>query len=131
MDNKVKTDEKINFLATFFSLFKAEIVDLKVEEDAVRGKIHWLDDQDEQEFLWRNTMLFENIQITKTLCEFLIAQDLLNGDRIVLSETNLIKRLISEYWTQQDAETSINSLYSCEVKMIDDDEETDSFFIHF
>ncbi|MFT3945673.1 MAG: hypothetical protein QM763_01765 [Agriterribacter sp.] len=66
-----------------------------------------------------------------TLCEFLIKNHLVHGDRIVISESELKTKLLELGWNKNEAQENINYLCSVEIKMVDDGEETDSFFIHF
>jgi hypothetical protein len=67
----------------------------------------------------------------KSLCEYLIKNNLIKGDRIIITESELQKRLIELGWDICEAQKNIDGLLSVEMKMVDDEEETDSFFIHF
>ncbi len=49
----------------------------------------------------------------------------------MLSESNLLTKLTKEGWKEDEAKETINLLCSIDVKMLDDGEETDSFFVHF
>jgi uncharacterized protein YaaW (UPF0174 family) len=56
---------------------------------------------------------------------------LIDGDKIIATENDLLEMLKKEGWNNVDAEETINALCSLDVKMIDEGEETDSFFMHF
>ena len=65
------------------------------------------------------------------LCDYLYNHNLINGDGVIISEIELLSKLMSVGWNKNDAKKSIDYLCSIDVKMLDNNEETDSFFIHF
>ena len=66
----------------------------------------------------------------KLLCDYLYINNLMEGDRIVISEYTLLSNLNNSGWKMSDAKKTVDYLLSFEIKMVDDGEETDSFFIH-
>lgn len=52
-------------------------------------------------------------------------------DKIMISKSELEKRLVESGWSFSDAQDSIDDLLSLELRMVDDGIETDSFFVHF
>lgn len=121
----------IAFLRAFFNLFKANIEDYKIVEKKVIGIVGWLNEEDKQNFVLKIDFDISSLIKAKLLCDFLLENDLINGDTVIVSENDLILKLINNEWIEIDAKESINFLCSFDVKMVDDGEETDSFYIHF
>jgi hypothetical protein len=97
----------------------------------VLGNIEWKDDNETQDFSWIVELEESALNKLKLLCEFLIDYNLTIGDKIIISESELQKRLIGLGWDISESQKNIDNLLSVEIKMVDDGEETDSFFIHF
>ncbi len=121
----------INFLKSFFMLFNAKIEEYKIMGQHVFGTIGWLNEEDKQDFVFKVDFDTSHINNVKLLCDFLYERDLINGDQIVVSEVDLLQTLKKEGWNEIEAKVAINSLCSLDVKMLDEGEETDSFFVHF
>jgi hypothetical protein len=121
----------IDFLKAFFNLFKASIEDYKIVDKKVFGILGWLNEEDKQNFVLKIDFDISALTKPKLLCDFLFANDFINGDTIIVSESDLIFKLVNDGWKEIDAKESINFLCSFDVKMVDDGEETDSFYIHF
>jgi hypothetical protein len=121
----------IKFLDSFFKIFNARIDKIDIDEKVVKGKIIWNDENAKQEFMW--IIDFDDLALIemKLLVEFLFANNLIHGDKIIISETDLIAKIIKEKIYPKNVELSINNLCDLEIKMIDDGEESDSFFLHF
>lgn len=120
-----------NFLTSFFALLGAYVKEYKVEGNKVLGTVGWKGEEDEQIFSWvidfGETVLLK----MKLLCEFLTQHNLINGDKIIIQPSELKILLQNKGWDKNEAEEVVNNLCSINIKMIDDGEETDSFFIHF
>ena len=127
MKNKIIYD----FLSSFFEIFNAYINEYKIEGKNITGKIRWNDDIETQDFSFIIELNESAIKNIKLLCEYLVKNNLINGDRIIIKERELQKRLTEIGWNVIEAQKYIDILLSVEIKMIDDREETDSFFIHF
>lgn len=122
---------KFQFLKSFFFLFKARIVKYKIDCTKIIGTIGWVDEDDKQDFCWNFDINNNDFSNSKLLNDYLNDNNLVNGDHIVISENSLLLKLIGAGWKEKDAQKSIEYLCSVEVKMLDEEEETDSFFIHF
>jgi len=121
-----------NFLKSFFRLHDAIIKENEYEKQVVIGHVFWLDDvEDTQAFRWHIEVNENEVIKMRLLCDFLFDKNLVDGDRIIISEPELIENLKSAHWNIKNIKSAINALMSTEVKMLDDGEETDSFFIHF
>lgn len=119
------------FLLSFFGVFNASVGKYKIEGKKVLGKIRWNDDNETQNFSWVVELEESVLNKLKLLCEYLIKNNFIHGDRITITENELQKRLIELGWDSREAQQNIDSLLSVEMKMVDEGEETDSFFIHF
>ncbi|HMS30748.1 MAG TPA: hypothetical protein PKD32_12920 [Saprospiraceae bacterium] len=121
----------IRFLSSFFSLFKAKIEEYSIVNQKVFGTINWANEEDRQDFVFNVDINDLIIGKVKLLCDFLLEKSLVDGDKIIVSENDLLEMLKKEEWDNVDAEETVNALCSLGIKMIDDGEETDSFFLHF
>ena len=121
----------IEFLKSFFILFKAKIEEHTILDRNIFGVISWDNEAGKQKFVFKNLFDFLLLSKTKSLCDYLSEQNLINGDQIIISESELIQKLNKSGWNETDAKEAINCLCDLDVKMIDDGEETDSFFVHF
>ncbi|KAB2930954.1 MAG: hypothetical protein F9K24_14775 [Leptonema illini] len=120
------------FLISFFQLFDATIKECKVEGMAVTGRIFWGNDRnDTQSFRWHIEVSGHDIDRMISLCDVLHKNNLVSIDRLTVTEPELVEKLRSCNWEMEEIECAINALMSTEVKMVDDGEETDSFYIHF
>lgn len=121
----------ISFLQSFFKLFNAKIELHNIYKDKVYGKALWINENETQEFVYNENIDSKNLLEIKYLCDFIFKNFLIDGDKIKVSEIELIFKLMDEGWDEIRAKNAINKLCSIEVKMLDNGEETDSFFIHF
>jgi len=124
-------DVVYEFLSSFFNIFHARIKDCSFGDEKIEGTINWDDCEEIQKFSWKIRPEKELLDKSKRLCKFLTKFNLTNGDKILISGDELKDKMIQDGWNSDDAEKSIDYLCSMEVKMIDVDEETDSFFVHF
>lgn len=121
----------IDFLKAFFNLFKARIEEYKIIDKKILGVVGWLNDDGKQSFVLKTDFEISLIFNAKILCDYLLGNNFIDGDKIVLSESDLLLRMIKDGWIESDANAAINFLCSFDVKMVDDGEETDSFYVHF
>ncbi len=121
----------IKFLESYFSLFEAIINTYSFVNDLVIGSILWLDNSDIQEFKWEKVISEKDALSLSEICSFIKNNHYSLNDRIIITEEQLLEELLKSKWKKKEAKTLINLLLDIEVKMIDDGEETDSFFLHF
>lgn len=120
-----------NVLSSFFALFNAYIYEYRIIDKKVFGNIGWKDEDEKQGFSWV-IELEESILIKiMLLCDYLLKHNLTDGDKITIAESELKIKLLELGWNIDEAQGNINYLCFMEIKMIDDGEETDSFFLHF
>jgi len=124
-------DNLIEFLNEFFYVFDAEVSIDSFNENRVLGKAFWREEGEFQSFNWRYCNTLVPIEYLTRLIKFLSKNCYLEKDRVLLSPDHLLNILVNKGWNQKIAVKSIKSLTELSVVMIDDGEETDSFFLHF
>ncbi len=122
-------DKRQIFLEQFLGLYGVDKIEItKFDKDKIDGIAIYLDDDDTQEFSWHMTEdkvpsddLIELIQIIKN-----------NGfnrtDKVTVSPDELFEK--TEWTDRNKFDKTFDELFEVEVKMIDDGEETDSYFMH-
>jgi hypothetical protein len=120
----------IDFLDAFFSLFNASIENYIIKENTISGLIGWNNEIDKQEFLWNFAEIdFINTRL-QDICELISYNKLNEGDRITISEENMLSFLVKKGWDINVAKRTMELLFTIEIKMVDEGKETDSFFLH-
>lgn len=123
---------KVQFLKSFFNLFEAEVLITKVsDKNDIYGTLSWQDEEDMQDFRWSNFFNDESLVLLKHICDFILENKLNDNDRILIPETKLKHKLLKSGWNPDKIEKGIECLMVVNIRMVDDGEETDSFFIHF
>jgi hypothetical protein len=131
MEIKMEQILLIEFLKSFFFLFKAKVEEYKIFDKNIYGIVGWHNEDDKQKFVFKNEYDVLLLSKARILCDYLSARNLINGDKITITEIELIQQLNKNGWNEIEAKDAINFLCEFDVKMIDDEEETDSFFVHF
>ena len=128
-----KINDIVQLLVVFLNLFDAKIKNYDVNEESIKGSVYWIDDESDevQDFVFNNNLEGSQIKLVEKLSIFIKQNNLISSDKIKISEENLISLLIKNQWNETDAIEAVDSLCNIEVKMVDDGEETDSFFVHF
>ena len=119
------------FLNSFFKIFDAKLDITGIVNNAVYGTLNWEDEDDEQDIKWTKSLNDKDIELLTELCDFLLHNKLVRGDKINVAEDSLLEKLLANDWTIEKAKRAIECLMDLEVKMLDNDKETDSFYIHF
>jgi hypothetical protein len=116
------------FLDSFFRLFNViRIKWVKGEFDKVFGTVIF-SDNDRQDFCWHMTEDNVPSEDVVELIKIINDNDLIDVDKIMIKSEDLFKLT---GWNDKDKfKKSLNDLFEIEVRMIDNKEETDSFFIH-
>jgi len=122
---------KKEFLDSFFNLFEAKVRITQFKEEQFSGMLKWENDDDTQDFKWYNIFSNEALVILKELCDLIKKYKLNDNDTIIITERELRSKLTSFNWDNNKIEKGIDALISISIKMVDDGEETDSFFLHF
>ncbi|OQA89140.1 MAG: hypothetical protein BWY27_00875 [Bacteroidetes bacterium ADurb.Bin234] len=120
-----------DFLVSFFKIFNASLYEYRIENKKINGNIRWNDDDQTQEFSWVVELKKPTLKMLNFLCDYLFKNKLINGDKIIISQNELLNNLIELGWDFNYAKRIVNKLLSIEITMVDEGEETDSFFVHF
>lgn len=123
------TDKRRIFLEHFLGLYEVDKIEItELDEEKICGIAIYLNDVDTQEFCWHITEddvpsndLIELIQIIRK-------NEFNKIDKLIVSAEELFEK--TEWTDRSKFDKTFEELFEVEVKMIDDGEETDSFFIH-
>ena len=122
-------DRRHKFLDLFLGFFGVDKVEItKSDTDKIYGIAIYLDGADEQEFCWHMTE--QNVPSDDLIQLIYIVKDnkFIRTDKIIVTADTMFGK---SGWTDR---TKFNlfydKLFDIEVKMIDNGEETDSYFIH-
>lgn len=121
----------LKFLEQYFSLFDAVIEEYSLTDNIIFGKIGWKGEPDKQDFKWKITITSVEALSLSEVCTVIKSNDYVEMDKFTVTEEYLLEQLSNSRWNIKEANTLINMLIEIEIKMIDDGEETDSFFLHF
>jgi len=127
----MRTEELIELLDLYLQIYNAKVYNYEIANNKIVGKLQWKDTKEFQEFSWLQSFKLNEILRIKILINYLIDNKLIKGDRIIKTEKDLKELLIQIGWNEDDINKMIEELLSIEIKMIDEGEETDSFFLHF
>lgn len=124
------------FLDVFFLMLKEHIISFGQIDNKVFGIVTGIEsDIDEfwqhQNFYWQIDKNEQELSDLILLCHFINENRLIDGDKILVPEDDLLERISELGWDDDKGKKVVDDLLSIEVKMIDDGEETDSFFVHF
>jgi hypothetical protein len=130
-----------SFLTEFLGALGAESLTFtNIVNETISGTVHYrqrFDDEDEedlrQDFRWHMTE--ENVPSINVfkLIELIHQQNLLDIDQLIISSEELRDRYnesINSVFTQQEFNHILGELENVVVRMVDDGEETDSYFIN-
>lgn len=123
------TDNRQKFLCSYLGLYGVDNIEItEFDKAKICGIAIYLDDEDTQEFCWHMTEdnvpsddLIELIQIIKN-------NEFNRTDKVIVSADELFEK--TEWTDRNKFDKTFDELFEVEVKMIDDGEETDSFFMH-
>lgn len=122
--------KRLNLLKSFLKLYEVEKIELTNEtEDSISGIAIYdeSDPEERQEFIWHKTENEVPPTELNILIEKIVAEKWHNGDKIT-------KDIAEMEFIEFDNETKNRmefELFEINVKMVDDGEETDSYFVHY
>jgi hypothetical protein len=122
-------DKRQIFLDHFLGLYGVDKVEINnVDTDKIYGIANYLDEDETQEFCWHMTE--ENVPSEDLIQLIKIIKDnkFNRTDKIIVTADTIYEK---SGWTNRSKfNITYDKLFEIEVKMIDDGEETDSYFIH-
>jgi len=122
--------KRLNLLKSFLKLYEVEKIELTNETaDSISGIAIYdeSDPEERQEFIWHKTENEVPSAELNILIEKIVAKKWNNGDKIT-------KDIAEIEFVEFDNETKNRmefELFEINVKMVDDGEETDSYFVHY
>ena len=116
-------------------VFNVTITDKLSTNAKLIGSVLWDDDlidDEPQDYIWyipsNNQHLYDIIE----LINFIMKYKLIEGDRITLSEDELKNKLVNENnWNENKFVNALEYVIKLDIRMVDNGEETSSFYIHF
>lgn len=108
---------------------------LSVSDKIVKCRVGWANDgapdyeeeEEVQEIEWE-IQSFHNFEDALELSEFLIEQQLISNDRVIIDREKLFDRI---GWEKERYDAAVDTLLNIKVDMLDDGRKTDYFFVHF
>ena len=122
---------KINdFLNAFAGLFGAKWEPDTVTVERAEGFFLWPDGE-RQRVRWYCMEDETSLEDMTRLCTYLTRNKWVRSDKIIINEEELLQNLRDNKILKAPAQDVWEHLLQTEIKMIDEGEETDSFFLHF
>ncbi|WP_121666190.1 hypothetical protein [Mesonia aquimarina] len=122
--------KRLNFLKTYLKLYEVKNIELTNETvNSISGIAIYNenDPEERQQFIWHKTENEVPPVELSILIEKIVAKKWHNGDRI----SKRIKEFEFKEFNNSTKEKILTELFDVHIKMVDDDEETDSFFVHY
>jgi|TARA_B110000238_G_C15940197_1_gene358627 hypothetical protein len=123
--------KRLNFLKSFLKLYGVEKIELTNEtSESISGIAIYedeIDPEDRQEFIWHKTENEVPSPELNILIEKIVAEKWHNGDKI----SEQIEDIEFVEFDNETKEKILNELFDVEIRMVDDGEETDTYFVHY
>ena len=126
----MQESKRLNFLKSYLKLFGVEKIELTNETVDSIGGIAIYDENDpeeKQEFIWHKSEKEIPSPELNILIEKIVAKKWHNGDKI----SEHIKDIEFEEFDNPIKEKILTELFEVHIKMVDNGEETDSYFVHY
>ncbi|MDR0467986.1 MAG: hypothetical protein LBG67_03960 [Campylobacteraceae bacterium] len=130
MQNNIQL-QLINSILRFYEV--DEITDIYYKNNSIYGTAVWRDIPNEvnlQKFVWKICLDNEKIKRVITILDHIFDNKKFYHDKILISDDEIKEIFLRKNWDIDTIEQTINNLYNIDIRMIDDEEETDSFFLH-
>ena len=121
---------RLNFLKSYLKLYGVEKIELTNETVNSISGIAIYDENDleeRQEFIWHKSEKEIPSPELNILIEKIVAEKLHNGDKI----SEYIVELEFEEFDNSTKDKILTELFDIRIRMVDDGEETDSYFVHY
>ncbi|WP_422083826.1 hypothetical protein [Ulvibacterium sp.] len=126
----MQESKRLNFLKSYLKLFgvkRIELVDETVDSTSGIAIYDENDPEERQEFIWHKSEQEVPSLELNILIEKIVAEKWHNGDKI----SDEIEELEFEEFDNTTKEKILNELFDVQIRMIDDGEETDSYWVHY
>jgi len=126
----MKESKRLNFLKSFLKLYEVVKIELIEENENSISGIAIYDENDpeeRQEFIWHMTENSVPPIELNILIEKIVSEKWHNGDKI----TKDIEQMEFVEFDNKTKNRMEYELFEINVKMVDDGEETDTYFVHY
>ncbi|WP_411895194.1 hypothetical protein [Winogradskyella sp. A2] len=122
--------KRLNFLKTYLKLYGVEKIELTNETvDSISGIAIYdeNDPEERQEFIWHQSEKGIPSPELNILIEKIVAEKWHTGDKI----SEHIEELEFEEFDNSTKEKILTELFDVQIRMVDNGQETDSYFVHY
>ncbi|WP_242132915.1 hypothetical protein [Aestuariivivens marinum] len=122
--------KRLNFLKSYLKLYGVEKIELINETaDSISGIAIYdeNDPEEKQEFIWHKSEMEIPSPELNILIEKIVVEKWHNGDKI----SEHIEELEFEEFDNSIKEKILTELFDVRIRMVDDGEETDSYWVHY
>ncbi|MEN8188158.1 MAG: hypothetical protein ABFR05_13610 [Bacteroidota bacterium] len=126
----MKESKRLNFLKSYLRLYEVEKIELtNISENSISGIAIYdeTDPEERQEFIWHKSENEVPPPELIILIDKIVAEKWHNGDKI----SDHIEELEFVEFDKVTKEKILNELFDVEIRMVDDGEETDTYWVHY
>jgi hypothetical protein len=126
----MKESKRLNFLKSYLKLYSVERIELTSETLEFISGIAIYDENDpeeRQEFIWYKSEKEIPSPELNILIEKIVAEKWHNGDKI----SEHIEELEFEEFSNSTKEKILTELFDVRIRMVDNGEKTDSYWVHY
>jgi len=126
----MQASKRLNFLQSYLKLYGVKKIELTNETvDSISGIAIYneKDPEERQEFIWHQSEKEIPSPELNILIEKIVAEKWHNGDKI----SEHIEDLEFEEFDNSTKEKLLTELFDVQIRMVDNGEETDSYFVHY
>jgi len=127
----MQVSKRLNFLKCFLKLFGVEKIELtKTSVNSISGIAIYEDEmdlEDRQEFIWHKSENEVPSAELNILIEKIVAEKWHNGDKIA----DDVEKMEFTEFDNLTRDKILDELFDVKISMVDDGEETDSYWVHF
>jgi hypothetical protein len=122
--------KRLNFLKSYLKLYGVEKIKLTNENvDSISGIAIYdeNDPEERQQFIWHKSEKEVPSPELNILIEKIVSEKWHNGDKI----SEQIEEMEFVEFNNEIKEKILNELFDVEIKMVDEGEETDTYYVHY
>ena len=122
-------NKRQQFLSSFLGALGAEEIEwTEISDEFIAGTVIYdkMDPEEVQDFKWTITEAEYPDNETRILIEYIHKENLLDTDRL----KKPVEEIEVPGLTDQQKRSAFDKLFAVRVRMVDEGEETDSYFIH-
>tara|TARA_R100001369_G_scaffold73411_4_gene101972 strand:- start:1750 stop:2130 length:381 start_codon:yes stop_codon:yes gene_type:complete len=126
----MQESKRLNFLKSFLKLYGVEKIELtNVKSESISGIAIYdeTDPEERQDFIWHKTENEVPSLELNNLIEKIVAEKLHRGDKI----SEQIEEMEFSVFNNEIKEKILNELFDVKIRMVDNGEETDTYFVHY